>query len=289
MSNQSFVSRHGKKSTVDDVIDEVSVQDIPKSVITSEEKGSKKPRPNKKFPRIRVSRKVGVVLLIVILALLFTALLLADASRREYQRQTYVMKLTVKDLSSKTFSNETTARDAIFGLTSQLTTENCSENELFFVAMYPPAAQAARECRETAELHGNLVTALTEMSSLVTYLESQEKVLSGALSPPSDGAFAEIPNESMSWSKAYDDVKKIGPPTVVKNAHDALVANIQQVAGAWRELNDAQNSQNANAFTTAETKLTKAYEKLRTNGNELSAVLDAQQKAVSQSVRALQE
>lgn len=286
MSHTYFVNRHGKKLDIESAVDEIENQTVVKPAPVQQLNTISKPR--RLFPKLRISKKVVLVLVILIVAIAASALLVADSKKRDYLQQTAAMKTSVKNISSRVSSTETSAKDAIKGITSQLTAPTtCAGSNNFVTTVYSPAKQAADECIQTATLYTKLKTSLAVMNNVVTYLDMQKGILAVALAGPSDGAYAEIPAEASTWKDSYDKLLKITPPTQAAAVYQLLVGRVKSVVDGWSGLSTAQNAQDASAFTAAETNLTKAYENLRTSGDDFNQVLLSLQKDVQTNASSL--
>lgn len=299
MSRQSFTNRHGHKLTVDDTAQEVVVETgqaakkpiapVPAESARPAEQSRTFSRPQLQIPAIkpRFSKKLLLILLVLLVVLGLGVVMIADATKRGYERQTAAMKRNVNDLTTKTFSTEISARDAIKGISSQLTADStCSGNELV-LQFYSAAQQTHQECVETAKAYKGLHSSVTAMSQMVDYLDKQKVILQDALTPPQNGAFAEIPQELEVWQTAYDKLLFLSAPAPVKDIHTNLTKNVQEVLASWQAIQNAHNAQDAAAFAEGEARLAKAYEALRVSGEEIEGVVSGLQKDIQTRVAQL--
>ena len=285
MSRNYFVNRHGKKLTVDSAVDEIAgqritIHEMPQSVVSE-------PKVRRSLPKLHVSKKFAFIVVIILIVVALGSLLAVDAVKREYLSQTAAMKTSVQNLASKPSSTETSAKDAVKGVSSQLTASTSCSGNSTITSLYAPARAASDECHRVATTYSSLKASLSTMASVVTYLDAQKADLAESLAPPADGAYAVIPAQAAAWKAGYDKLVKLSPPSQLTSAHAALLKRMKVVVDAWAELATAQNAQNIANFTAAEAKLTKAYEGLRASGDDLNQVVQTVQKAIQTSVDAL--
>lgn len=286
MSRDYFVNRHGKKSSIEGVVSEIADLERTEPVVARPIVHT--PKRHRSMPRLRFSKKYAIIFVVSVVVVAAGALVVADAARRSYQLQTATMKTSVKNLVSKTSSTETSAKDAIKGLSSQLTAVTaCGGKGTIITSLYAPAKQAADECSVTAVTYNSITSSLQTMNEVVGYLDTQKTTLAAALATPSDGVFAEIPTEVTSWKNAYSTLLKITPPKQVSTAHQGLIKRVKVVVDAWGDLSTAQSSQDVAAFTTSEAKLTKAYDDLRDSSVEFDSVVTSLQNDIQTGVTAL--
>ncbi|MBC7746407.1 hypothetical protein H7Y40_00290 [Pedobacter sp.] len=286
MSRDYFVNRHGKKSTVDTAVSEIATQESAAPAVFRP--SVLVPKVRRSLPRLHISRRISLGVAVGVAVVAILGLLVIDSARRDYQLQTAEMKSSVQKLATQTASTETSAQNAIKGLSSQLTAKSvCAGTGTVITTIYAPAQQAADECARTAVAYNNVKASLTSMNDVVIYLDAVKVALATALAAPTDGSFAEIPAKALAWQESYDTVKKLTPPQQASVAHDYLQKKIQTVSDAWKKLSIAQGTQNTEAFTAAEAKLTKAYEELRTTGDEFDVVVLNVQKDIHAAVQNL--
>ena len=283
-----FTNRHGKKTRVRQTI-VAPLKSKPK------EKASKPglpkfPKKKFKFPKLKISKKVWLLLLLVLGLLATVMLLTADSVKRDYERQASLMKRTVIDQSKQSFADQTSARQQVERLKQALSAStDCRVSSLDVVSWYGPARDARHKCQSTAEKYRNLQANLDDMEQLIIYADVITEALKTAQASPPADEFAVIDEYLARWQVAVEELEKIDPPQTLQSAHAKLIQGSRSLSGAWQTLQEANSGQKRDAFNEAEKNLKDQYDAYRSLADDFDMVAQVIQSSISRYSQELAE
>ncbi len=286
--SEEFVSRRGKRtkvdaeSTPDQTPQPKQIQQRPKRQMILK-------MPTISFPKITVSRraKLGMVIAIVLLAVV--TLVTADSVKRDYERQTAAMRRSVTETSKTISPASITAAKTIDNLLSSLNASTtCRVSGIDVVSWYGPAKQARVDCQNIAQRYTELRSSLSRMKEINTYLVDVTDALAPAVAQPADSQYAIAGDYVDSWAKALEKMRSVVVPKSLSSQHQTLLARVETVKKAWEAMQQALMSKDVDGFKQAETSLQTNYVELRKSADDIRTQLTTIQAEILSSVNALQ-
>lgn len=286
MSSEKFVNRHGHRMRVE-ASPEPSLRkkDQPKAAVASEQAPV---RSKRSWPRLRISKRVILPLVILVVVGIITMLVTADSVKRGYERQTAAMKRSVFERSKQSASSETATETIVSDLRRSLQAPaGCTSSGLDVVSWYGPAKAAREECQSTASAYQKLQRSLDDMLAVAQYMKQTRAQLGNAISAPSSGGFGGINEYTEAWTQAADGLGKLTPPESLRLSHQTLVGKTTAVRDAWTALRDANASQKSDEFRAAEIRLNEQYTAFRGSADGIQDIVNSIQSSIMQYVKQL--
>lgn len=282
-----FTNRHGKKIRVSDDAVAAETTAPAKKISSASATG---PKRTFRMPKIRLSKRLVIILGLVLIIGAVATLVMADRVKRDYEQQTALMKRTVTERSHQSNSSDLSPETVIKTLASSLNaSSDCKVQGLDVVSWYGPAKQAREDCQSTSKVYRQLQVSVDDMRALSVYMAAMVGALQPALEAPSSGEFAIISDYSESWNKAYDTLVALNAPEKIRAEHAKVVEKTVGVRDSWQALSDANGSRDRDAFTSAEKSLNDRYAELRTVADGLNASILTIQKSINSAVATLSE
>lgn len=281
-----YVNRRGTKTDVEEALETLpSPSSRPATTSATAARRSVAPLKRRwRVPHLKLSKRSRIIMVGLVVVACGAALVSADSIKRDYERQAAAMRRTISDASKLSPSEAASVVSVADTLSSALSAPSgCRVTGIDVISWYGPAKTARQDCQAVAERYGRLKTALGAMRATSDYLTQVTAVLSDAISLPADDQYAVIGNYVTAWTKAKDDLGKITVPSVAASAHSQLLARVTAIHAGWVALQTANSKQDAAAFTSAQTELTKSYEAFRTSATDVAALLGTAQTAVTQA------
>lgn len=279
MSREKFVNRHGHRMRVDVNPGAAITEQKPPKVTAVKKQGQ--PRSAHTLPRLRISNRVILPFVMLVIVGVITMIVTADSVKRGYERQTAVMKRSVIDRGKQSASSETVAEEIINDLRGSLhAPTSCLSSGLDVVSWYGPARNARETCQTTAATYQKLQRSIEDMLAAAEYLKHISTLFSDAVSAPSSGGFGGINEYSDAWDDAVTGLGAVTPPESLRLAHQSLTSKATAVRDAWAALRDANSSQDAGAFRAAETRLNEQYTAFRGTADGIQRIISSLQSSV---------
>ncbi|MGB3023515.1 MAG: hypothetical protein WBB39_01785 [Candidatus Saccharimonadales bacterium] len=282
---EEFVNRRGKRTTVTDehmvsAVTETHVKPMPQR---------KKWRPSKKISTWlhrwpRMGLRSTVVAMVALLLFGVIVLVSADSAKRRYESLSVAMKNSITAAGSSVPSTDKKASDVAGILLASLSASTaCTVSGIDVVSWYGPAKTARDDCRQTAERYTRLRSELATMRSYAEYLERVYTIVAPALAQPADGAYAIAGDYVDAWTTSTDQLRTIVPPSQFMTTHTTFTQRSEELRDAWVALQAALTTRDATAFTSSESKLTKAYDNFRAAAGDIQTILQKQQELITAS------
>lgn len=164
----------------------------------------------------------------------------------------------------------------MYSLSSQMCRGGLIDN---MATLYPRANDARKRCVVAQQLYSSLAGSLRQYENEQRYLEQLNRVLK-PVAAPTDEQFAIISSQLEMWKTIQAALGKLSPPDSLRSSHSVLIATVTDIAAQWSQLYVAYNDQDPTGFDTASNDLSKGYERLRSQADDISRRVTASQDVI---------
>jgi hypothetical protein len=274
-----FVSRHGRRTALDNVeLGGLNIDDQQSAVTTTVEiQKNPKFKPIRDFhmPRPQMSKKKVAVISLVLLAIILLPLAMLELIGLQYHQGAVALKNDIDRIAKQTalpLQKKAVTADALGKPLTELrsSANGACRGGLFdnIAALYPRSKAEFDQCNVAKSKTNAIILQLATLQNVQRYEESADAILKPALAA-SDSPYAVFPDQVAAWQTVVGKLKKLDAPNELKTFHSSLVQVSQDIAAQWTALNTANNAQDQASFDEAQTKLGSFYESLR----DLSPIL----------------
>lgn len=289
---KAFVNRHGHKVSVGDADFEAPPVSHPAGgeQLTKEQAKPEKVRKvsNKKLPK-----QLVLFTVVILIGLLLVPVLSGEIVRARYASSQDGARTQLIEFATKTVVPQQKQQMKIAQLSEtadrveKIRDDACDGGFTDNLAMiYPRAKTAFDECIGFKLKVAAAASSLRELESQVRYLDALAPVIESVAKETSEG-FAIISAQHENWRTLDEALGRLSPAASQRAAHDKLKLQSNAIVDAWSALNTANNNQDSSGFTSAEKKLTEAYEAFRTSSTALSDIMNETQTKLTAAYKAL--
>ncbi len=278
-----FVNRHGHKADVDNAVEQIATQD--QATYAGETTLKPKKTRQRSFTWPKVSKKAGLISVLLVVGLVATAFILGWFGTNEYVSRTAAIRSAARTANSNIMTPEQSAINSISAQKAKLSAiQSCAGIvPSIFTAVIPGSGNKKSECESATVSNEQLKTGLGKLESITMFLAAQQKVLEPVLREQTVNEFASIPDVTAAWQTAREKLAALPVDQNASQFKDTLVQRVKAVVSAWEQLLSANSARDTEAFKAGEAALASAYEALREGASEADTLVAGAQSAINTS------
>ena len=267
---EKFVNRRGRQVLTQEVLGTIKLDQEPEEQITR--KHVQQAARVRKKRSVRLARWQKLALVILILLVVGFPLAIGEYLRVDYDSSAHEAKQRVRTLGEMTLSKSSSENAPSTAVLSSVTKQveqirdDMCKGEFFdnLADLYPRAKESLERCFVTRESISALARELSSLYQQKVYTEDLVQILT-PLGLDDQGQYANFVAQQEKWKTATEQLKELNPPTTLRESHASVQASAVEIQDVWIQLINANNSEDAAAFSSSEKELAELYEQFRSH------------------------